>query len=231
MTDRARPRTWNIQKTIGRVGSPEYAASVIKREEEDLLPWANQVAIGGELSFYTGRDLIGRMALPYIQQLAQRVEPVSVLEIGGGEGKALLYLLAQLENYPGLAPVLFTMTSLTHQPEQEELKEKGVVLRIPQIAEALPQEWQESFDLVLTSALLGWVSMSETLSEIKRVLKKGGYWLAMEARHGAPMHSNSEYPEAVGWEMHKQEMKNTISPTEYLRWSKEDIFALEYKKE
>lgn len=231
MPDRERPRTWDMERIKGRPGSPEYAAAVIQRETELLLPWANKVAIGGEMFFGTDRDLIGRMALPYLLDLLkQDSAPRHVLEIGGGEGKALLYLLAELETYLSLPAVIFTMTSLTHQPEQAEVEAKGVTLKIPQIAEALPAEWEASFDMVLTSSLLGWVSIYETIGEIKRVLKTGGYWLGMEARHGAPLFSGAEYPEAVGWEMHLHKMKNSISETEWLKWSREDIFAVVYQK-
>lgn len=227
-----RPRTWDLKSIHYKPGTPEYSRAVTEREHNLLMPWVNEVAVGGEIYFATYRDTIGKMALPYLLQLLQYSTTTRhVLEIGGGEGQAILYLLSKLEGYINLPKVIFTMTSLSHQPEQAQVEKKGVRLQIPQIAEALPPEWSDSFDMVLTSSLFGWVSIHETLAEIKRVLKKGGYWMAMEAKYGVPLFSNSEYREIMPVKMREHQMVNSISAQEWLYWMKEDIFPIVYKND
>lgn len=232
MSERKRPNTWDVRPIREKPGTPEYETAVIKREQELLMPWVNEPAIGGEMYFATNRATIGEMALPYVLRLLQEDKlPRAVLEIGGGEGKALLYLLAELDTYVSLPKVIFTMTSLSHQPQHRVLKEKGIDLKVPQIAEALPSDWSDSFDVVLTSSLLGWVSIAETMSEIKRVLRQGGYWMNMDARGAAPIGSNMEYQMLLPRHMSDLGMHNSISEDEWLHWMREDIFPIIYRKD
>lgn len=230
--ERKRPRTWHMKPIYERPDSEAYAKAVIKREEELLLPWVNKFADVGEMYFATSRDIIGQMAWPYLYTfLTEKTTSRKVLEIGGGEGNALLFLLRELEKYPSLPSVFFTMTSLTHQPEQERVKEKGVELKIPQVAEALPAEWEGAFDIVMTCSLFGWVAMKETLAEIKRVLNDGGVWVSLEAKNGVPLFSNDEYRDLMPWKMRELGMKNTVSEKEWLYWMGEYYFPVVYRKE
>ncbi len=230
-----RPKSWDLKKhTLYGVVYPSYQDDVIQREREQLLPWVNQpTGARSEVYFATDRDAIGKMALPYLLQLLQASPyPRHVLEIGGGEGKALLYLINALrEQVPSLPTVLFTMTSLTEQPEQVELLQHGVTLKIPQIAEKLPDEWSESFDLVLTSALFGWADAEMSIREIRRVLKQGGYWLGLEAYDGMPIYQYATYQDLISSAMYMNQMENIVSDDVYTQQVREnDFFPVVYWK-
>jgi hypothetical protein len=232
-----RPRAWEIEHIVfGQEKNDEvYAARVVARELECFAPWRNvSPEENGELIFRTDRTVIGKMAYPYLLALLRNVEDtIHVLEIGGGQGKALLYLKNLLHFRPELLPrVHFTLTSLTAEPEHEALLKQGMELRIPQIAESLPVDWKGTRNLILTSALLGWVDMEATIYQINQTLVSGGYWLGLESYNGAPLNSDEYYQPMIERAMKNNGMKNSVSEKEYAYWVKDQgLFPVAYLKE
>lgn len=127
--------------------------------------------------YFVSRDVIAEFAYPYIYGLIEARCKPKILEIGGGKGKAIKKIIA---DNPNLDPSTITMTSLTPLDDHKELKTRGVHAYTGVLAEQLPKQWEEQFDLVMTSALLQWTRIPMVLAEIKRVLKPGGIWLNLE---------------------------------------------------
>jgi SAM-dependent methyltransferase len=212
----------------------DYQAQVIARERDLLMPWVNKsVQRRDEIYFGTNRGYIADLAWPYLQKLSAAADhPLHVLEIGGGEGRAILTMLELISQYvPSLPIVTFTMTSLSEQPEQYELLTRGVRLRIPQIAERLPDEWTTSFDLVMTSAVFGWANATFALPEIRRVLRPGGYWVGLELFDGRPIYESTTLQGLIHGVMVDHQMENLATQAEYQEfYDKHSQFPVVYRK-
>lgn len=145
-------------------------------KERVLLPFANQFRPLEQYYGINGFE-VAVFALPYIREKLGGSRTVTVLEIGGGQGKAIEYLLKQLEG----ELINYTLTSLNPLPEHDLLVERGVKVLTGVIVEELPAGWSGVFDAVMTQRLLGWTEMQYSIPQIKRVLAQNGVWCGYES--------------------------------------------------
>jgi ubiquinone/menaquinone biosynthesis C-methylase UbiE len=214
-------------------GDPDeaYQKKIVDRERDYLLPVANTIPENpGDAYYGTDRHFAGVAALPLISLLgAKQNAPVSVLEVGGGEGMAMRYILDMVAAMP--YSVELTMTSLNPLPHHEYLKDRGVDIRTPQIAERMPAEWENTFDIVLTCCVLGWTKVKKTVGEIRRVLNPGGYWLGLESSGSSPIESKVPYSILIPVVAYHAGFKEELNRSEQDRWLRnEDFHYFKYKK-
>lgn len=132
-------------------------------------------------SYYTNRSRIAEVAGSFIEQKLQEKKggKIRILEIGTGEGKAIEALL---DKYPNQLEI--TATSLTPFDSHNTLAKKGVSVKIGVPIEELPQEWNGSYDMVLTDSVLCWSRIPKAMQNILQVLSSGGIWCGLESSSG-----------------------------------------------
>lgn len=105
-------------------------------------------------------------AIHFLERTRLLTQPKKILEIGSGKGYMLRYLLTQGHDAQGL-----DMDPAAISAAGSDIKiHEGVATKLP-----FPDE---SFDIVLSFDLFEHVPESDRhLSEVRRVLKRGGYYL------------------------------------------------------
>ncbi len=147
-------------------------------------PDFNPYGFYGKMSMRVVYQLKRQKLAPYAAQLLTEQFGsegyVCALEIGGGDGTNAQKLLS-LCNEQGGPLCNLTITSLNPLPQHESLQRKGIMVRSDVLAENLPQEWTNSFHLIMSQMVLGWTNLYYTLNSIKRCLTPGGVWLGFES--------------------------------------------------
>jgi len=149
---------------------------IILTREEQLLKHADEID-HGRVVYGISRKVIADFAHPAIAEYLRKNSSPSILEVGGGKGEAILKIL---QDHPEIKPTEITMTSLTPLPEHERLKPKGVKVLTGIMAEKLPVDWQEQYDILLTSTVVQWTQINKAVKEFSRVLKTKGIWFGLD---------------------------------------------------
>ncbi|MDQ5951511.1 MAG: hypothetical protein QG639_792 [Patescibacteria group bacterium] len=102
-----------------------------------------------------------------------------ILEIGGGDGSNMLQTVEKLTDIG--YQVNATLTGLNELPQHQALRERGIDVQTRMLAESLPPDWTENFDLVMSACCMPWTNLYYSLKEVQRVLAPTGAWLNLEA--------------------------------------------------
>ena len=152
--------------------------SLLDREEE-LLEHAGELDNGREV-YGLNRTQIADLASPYIDLCASEGLKPSILEVGGGQGNAVIKVL---DKHPSVEPSDITMTSLKPLGGHKKLKERGVHVFTGVMAESLPNTWTDKFEVLLTSTMMQWIAEDQTekvAKEYFRVLRPKGMWFGLD---------------------------------------------------
>lgn len=228
-----RLQTFQLRSPSLDPATDEYRQALISRESQHLLPIANEPPVEpGDVVYMMNRTDIGRLAVPLIKSLcASASDSVNVLEIGGGQGKALLYILNDLRA-AGLdsAQLRMSMTNLNPLPEHEELRDNGVNVITGVVAEQLPDDWCQKYDVILSMCLLGWTRMEYAMANIRFALKNQGMWHGLESIRSCPVGSTYPYEVYVPAVMEALNMENATTRQDRWKWRQEGYNYFSYLK-
>lgn len=163
------------------------------------------------------------------RRLASR-SSIRLLEIGGGKGRGVL---AIRRKFPNANALDISMTSLTPLPDHAEAREQGIHVYTGVIAEGLPTNWTDNFDIVCTDSVLGWTDMPKAIAEIRRVLATGGVWFGVEGKDSWMLNKQTKLKEALQRVMNEFGMTNSMTPGMVSNYylSHSGAFAVRYLKE
>lgn len=134
---------------------------------------------GGGEGYIIDRDWLGPFASPYIQHIVNTVKTPKILEIGCGSGNSIARIL---DENTALKPSSITGTSLTELPEHQKIRSRGVTILTGILAEELPIEWTEQFDLIMACMVMAHTVLSESVPQVLRSLKTGGHFIGIDNR-------------------------------------------------
>jgi amino acid adenylation domain-containing protein len=154
-----------------------------------IAEWNNSLDFAGWVSSFTGEPIDRREMEEWLGQTVNRIldlKPESVLELGCGTGLLLLSIAPKCSKYVGTD---ISERGLRHISNVIRANKEyaGVEVRRQPAHEALSQEAEKSFDLVVLNSVIQYFPNAEYLTQVLqaavKVVRDGGHIFVGDVRH------------------------------------------------
>ncbi|TVY41584.1 Polyketide synthase-nonribosomal peptide synthetase [Lachnellula subtilissima] len=202
---------FNIMRAVGETlpGVVRGETTILEHMTKDgLLDDYYERGLGFDLS----HELLSRM----VAQIAHRYPRMNILEIGAGTGGSTKKILPRLDR--AFSSYTFTDISIGFFEKAQDIfkdySSRMIFKTLDIEADSVPQGFEDhSYDLVICSNVLhATKSLRQTMANVRRLLKPGGYLVLLEVTNNEPMRIGFVMSGLPGWWVGADDGR-TFSPT------------------